>query len=281
MPRTSKKPKQETVIPKIPDTLEEIISELVSAQGIRRFAIRQQIRTENATLDFIRRSLGFSTYIVDEGVRKDFVKRARAIRKAFAEGEELPEPIKFDVFKIMIAGESSRGHWDKMRADTEAYMEALAAKTPGAAFVAKTSGFGLKGLAVIIGEAGNLSNYRKKAQLWTRLGLGVRDGKRQGSVPIGLSREERAETWSGRKYNPHRRAEVYAFIDDTMFKHQKPGTRYRDYYDLKKAEYTARKVHYADKCARRAMAKLVIGRLHAAWRAADGIERPVPIKAAA
>lgn len=244
--------------------LEEICGNLMGLQRDRRFAISQQIRCNNATGAYIRTRLGFSVDL-DEAERKKLRSRAAAIKKAI-ERDGVPPEGAPDVTRVVMNGLKSRAAWDEMRTEIERDMERLAAQTPGARFVAETPGLALKGLAVIVGEAGNLADYPKKGHLWKRLGLAVIDGRRQGSVPKGMSAEDRAAAWIERKYNPSRRAEIYAFIDDALFRAQKAGTKYRVYYERKKAEYIAREVHYPDRCARRAMTKMVIRDLWKAWR---------------
>lgn len=259
--------------------LDYITGQLMKDQNERRFTIRQQGQCNNSALAYIRTKLGF-TVDLEENERKKIASRALAIKKAIEEFKPPPESIDVSLISIILDCVKARAVWDERREAVENRMVELAAQTPGAAFVARTPGFGMKGLAVIIGEVGNLSNYPTKGHLWTRLGLGVRDGKRQGSIPAGLEREARAEAWIDRKYSPHRRAEVYAFIDDTMFKHQKPGTVYRDYYERKKAEYLARgkdEIRYPDRSARRAMSKMIIRDLWSSWNAAVKNPKAHPI----
>jgi hypothetical protein len=52
--------------------------------------------------------------------------------------------------------------------------------------------------------------------LFKRLGIGVVDGRRQGSPGIGAS----AEDWIRHGFDCERRSQVYVFLDDTLFKQQ-------------------------------------------------------------
>ena len=153
-------------------------------------------------------------------------------------------------------------------------MELLAKTLPVWPFFAGVRGASAKTLAIIVAEAGDLSKYPKKGHLWTRLGLGVRDGKRQGSIPPGLSGDARRETWKDRKYSPHRRAETFALIDDVLLRaqwqHATALGPYGAHYARKKAEYIARDKSYADRSARRYTTKRFIRDLWKAWRAASG-----------
>jgi septum formation topological specificity factor MinE len=258
--------------------LDRLCGELMTLQRDRCFAINQQIRSNNATLAYIRTRLGFSTFDVEER-RTALVRRARAIKaqvEAALAGERgkngeapaLDPSLPPGIVNVVRRNIEVQAGWTEMRAETEAQMERLAADLPVVGFVAATPGLSLKGLAVIVGEAGNLAGYPKIGHLWRRLGLAVIDGRRQGSLPPGISREQRVEEWLRRGYNPRRRAQVYAFIDDVFFRCQRPGSKYRAYYERKKGEYIAREKSYPDRSARRAMAKLLIRDLWRAWRTA-------------
>ena len=62
------------------------------------------------------------------------------------------------------------------------HMMAFAKALPVASFVEETRGFGYLGLAQIVAEAGDLSNYANPAKLWKRFGLAVIDGRAQRRV---------------------------------------------------------------------------------------------------
>jgi hypothetical protein len=94
-----------------------------------------------------------------------------------------------------------------------------------------------------------------------------------------LDQGERRAAWIARGYNPHRRAEVYAFIDDVMLRQQYQGGitlgPYGEHYVRKKEEYLRRfegekgdKGH-ADNAARRYMAKKFVRDLWRAWNEHD------------
>lgn len=88
-------------------------------------------------------------------------------------------------------------------------------------FVESVKGFSYGGLSMIIGEAGDLSNYANPQKLWKRMGLApftkgdrVQCGKtwRTGG---GLN----AEDWTAFGYSPRRRSVMFQ-IADSMMKHQ-------------------------------------------------------------
>jgi hypothetical protein len=89
-------------------------------------------------------------------------------------------------------------------------------------------GFGLGGLAGIIGFAGNLSRFPRPDKLWKWMGLAVREGKAQKLPTEKVSQEELLYTYG---YNPRRRAHM--FIIGTGF--VKAGGPMREKYDFRKA----------------------------------------------
>lgn len=244
--------------------LEDLCDKLADVQKERRLAIRSQNRIDGATLAFIRERLGFHTGL-EKAERERLSRRARAIKSALEQ-----KPDDYDPFMPIVAScQKSREPWDELRVAAEKHIEKLAKGLPAQKFVKNLPGFSLKTLGVIAAEAGDLCRYPKIGHLRKRLGVAVIDGKRQSSVPQGLSREERREAWKKRGYNAQRRSEIYVFIEDTgVFRHQGPDSKYRQYYEKKKAEYLERgwgKKH-ADVAARRAMAQMVIKHLWQTWR---------------
>jgi hypothetical protein len=265
----SKMPHQSGQV-KIASALEDLCDMLDDAQNDRQCAIRMQNRINGTTLAYIRSKLGYHTGL-PKAERERLSRRARAIKSALEKGEEPKgEPDAFNRFAPwVVAGQEARKPYDELRQLAEKQIEKLAKELPAQDFAKNVPGFSLKALGVIAAEAGDLSRYPKKGHLWKRLGLAVIDGKRQGSVPQGLSPEARSEAWKKRGYNPSRRSEIFTFIDDTgVFRAQGPDSKYRQYYEKKKAEYLERgwgKKH-ADDSARRVMAKKVIEHLWQAWR---------------
>jgi len=269
--------------------LDELCGRLMSLQRDRIFAIRMQSRCDRAVEAYIRTRIGFTTdpTRMGDAERKKLAAEARRLKRSVEHGEDqvlVADKVNIAVIQacsaVILRNMSARGMWDEMRAGTQKEMEALAKQLPAWEFVKSIKGVSELGLAVIVGEAGNLGDYPKKGHLWKRLGLAVIDGKRQGNPGAGAS----AEDWIKHGYKAARRAEVYAFIDDVMFRSQWRGAKdgqpgypigpYGAHYGRKKAEYLVRfadephaKAH-AENAARRYMAKMFIRDLWKAWRGA-------------
>ncbi|MGS4945553.1 hypothetical protein ACVDG3_08745 [Meridianimarinicoccus sp. RP-17] len=154
------------------------------------------------------------------------------------------------------------------RKATEKDMERLAADLPAMALVTATRGFSARGLAIIVGEAGNLSDYANPAKLWKRLGLAPMNG-RAGStwrMKGGLTAEE----WITLGYSPARLGQIYGVVTEPLMKAN--DGKYRALYLREKARFAddgkaARPMH-AHRHGMRVMTKeLVLD----TWRAWHGL----------
>lgn len=258
--------------------LADSIPALSELQRQRRFCIKSQSRSDRACEAFIARYLGYRPDMPKpEGAA--IWKQAAAMRKAVEKGGEghclvgnQDSTALSACAPIILNSAASRLAWDSHRNQTEKQMRKLAKALPIWQWVEAVKGFGDLGLAIIIGETGDLSNYATKERVWKRLGLAVIEGERQ-------QRKPGAEAAAAHGYSPARRAEIWT-IADSMFKHQWAGAK----EDVAAhavgpygAVYAARKAHtgtrewtpkHQDNDARRVMTKALIEDL---WRVWDGL----------
>lgn len=199
------------------------IATLTELQATRRACIKAQIRLTNAAGAFVRRWLGWSADLPEKDAAA-IKKRATAAVAAIEAGKtpDLPSDVAGIVVPFVEAAIDGRQPFDTMRAEAEKRMEALAKSLPVWPWVQGVKGFGAKGLAVIIGETGDLSNYANPGKVWKRLGLAPYDGcagstwGRESQRPRSLAKDE----WIALGYRPTRRAEVFAMVDDMLLRHQ-------------------------------------------------------------
>lgn len=138
-------------------------------------------------------------------------------------------PIFATFSDIIVASIQGRLLWDELEENATKEMERLARSLPVWSFFGEgVRGFGARSLAVIVGEAGDLSNYPKKGHLWKRMGLAVLEGVRQG----GLTKNASKEDWMRHGYNRKRRSTMFV-IGDVLVK---VGDLYRNVY-LARKEY--------------------------------------------
>jgi hypothetical protein len=251
-----------------------ICGHLMSAQRTRRLCIRAQSQCNQQLASFIQTDLGYRSDLPKKE-RERIIAQASGLIEVMAQ-RKLPvapglSPDQVDdIYNIYLNTVASRTPWDNMRASQEARMEALAARLPVAAWVPSVRGFSVKGLAVIVGEVGNIGqNRRHPSGVYKRLGLAVIDGLRQGTIPPGLSKPEQKQAWIERGYKRQRRGQVWAFLDDVLLRHQIANQvalgPYGEHYLRKKAEYVARQHPYAGRAARRYMAKMFLRDLWREW----------------
>jgi hypothetical protein len=220
------------IVPIRPLDERSTVAALMEMQTLRRHCIRSQSRCDRSIEALVARSFGYHTGL-PEADRKTLFKVARTLRVTVERNAKAGRPtsdprIPTQVVNIIETSYVARAQWDRLRANIESQMAATARQLDIWPWIRNVRGVAELGLAVIIAEAGDVASYSGPAKLWKRLGLACVDGIRQGRVPPGLSREHRAEEWKRRGYNPARRAEIWAFLDDTMFRAQWRGDRDED-----------------------------------------------------
>lgn len=220
-------------------TFAETIEAIRSENRERNFAMEQRKRIDLTLGAYLRTLLGWNPKL--KKAESDKIKKyAKDLvlcgeKRAKKKPHELAESVDYKRFESVItASLLSRLPWNSIEDDRTKAMEKLAETLPvWNAFGKGIRGFGVRSLAVIVGEAGDLSNYANKGKLWKRMGLAVMgpgDGLndvRQGGLKKGKAR---SEDWIAHGYNPTRRARMYVIGDSLL----KQGTYYKKIYDDRK-----------------------------------------------
>ena len=202
------------------------IASIREFQVQRVATVKMQNRINNQCRALVRRGLGWRMDL-PEKEQKAINALAKSIVDAIQKGETVPpehQCIVDGLGAFCIASRESRRFFDAHRASVEKSMIALAETLPAHDWVKATPGLGSLGLAIIIGEAGDLSNYANPAKLWKRLGLAVFNGKSQRKCTD-------AEEAIRQGYNPRRRSAIWT-IADSMLKTAGP---YREIYVARRA----------------------------------------------
>lgn len=202
--------------------LDATVAEIVFLHRQRNFAMGQRKRAVLAMGAFLRTVLGWRADL-PEAERRQIAAMSAAWLKGNGEGAD------WAAFAPMIdASRAATAPWDAIEGESTRRMEKLARSLPvWPAWGEAQRGFGARSLAVIVGEAGNLSVYANKSKLWKRMGLAVIDGLRQGAPGAGAS----AEDWMVHGYNPMRRSAMFVIGDALV----KQGAEYRAVYLARKA----------------------------------------------
>ena len=252
------------------------IDALIELQVRRKFIIKMDIANTNMLKALVARMCGFDPN-GDEADRKRLWNRAsKIVSTVFAGKPQKPEDLavsraiapEMEMMRLML-----QPLWAR-RAEVEDEMERLAAELPVYDRL-DIAGFKAIGLAVIIAEAGNLSNYSTVRKLWRRLGLGMAKGHEAHAYSTwrragGLS----AEDWTLAGYSPKRLGQVFGVVTVPLFM-SKARNRYGDVYARRRArtaithpEWTK---GHSDNDARRVMTKALISDLWSEWRRSIGI----------
>lgn len=211
-----------------------LANNLAELQVSRLFYIRAQQRLTLSAKSLARRSLGFNPNNKDEKLNARagrIVDAALSGKEAKQEDAAVAGHLAADLAVIASAG----APLSAARKQIEKEMKRLAKSLPVYPWAKDVKGLGELGLAVIVGEAGDLAKYPKKGHLWKRLGLAPFEGKAL-STWRGIKGGLTADQWIEAGYKPTRRAEIHACVSDPLFRAQSVSKGpYRAIYDRRRA----------------------------------------------
>lgn len=211
---------------------------------------------------------------IEDKERKAIQARADAIVGKVVSGKPMDDGVIEWLATDAIAFKAAVDPVKAARRKIELEMEKVARRLPCYAFAKGVKGFGDMGYCVLIGETGDLRNYDRHDKVWKRLGLAPHDGKAYSTWRYGKEGSLTAEQWTDAGYAPRRRAEVYAVIQDPLFRHQTASSGpYRSVYDERRARSTEAhpdwKPDRLHKDAGRVMVQKLVRHLWAEWRRAS------------
>jgi hypothetical protein len=179
------------------------IDDIKTEHRFRQQAMKQQQKMDRALESFVRINATDWTWDADEKQREKFNREVKAIIAAAREGKGDQR-----IVELVLTVDKGRQPFDELRDGCEKRMEQLAASLPVAGWIEGIRGAGLLGLATIIAETGDLSNYPNPAKVWKRLGFAPYDGlagstwKRTSWRPRALTADE----WIANPFSGHRYA---------------------------------------------------------------------------
>ena len=145
---------------------------LKELQAQRVAVVRMVLRINNQAGALVRRFLGWSLD-KPEKERAAIAKASAAAIKKIESGE-IPDGFESVAVFVLTSQESCKP-FDHIKSSLEKQMQAAAKKLPAYQWCDSIRGFGALGLAIIVGECGNLSNYDNPSKLWKRCGLAPND----------------------------------------------------------------------------------------------------------
>lgn len=207
----------------------QAIEKLVKSQKTRSNIIRAANMSRNNCLAFISTNLGYNSY-QDQKERKTKWKEAELILKNAGNGTlKKHKKIMEDFGDFILLRKNDLEGLDEYRIQVEKQMTEYVKNLSVCEWWNSEKGRSFIGLAIIIGEAGDLSNYTNPAKLWKRFGVAVLDRVRQG----GLSKGASAEQWIEHGYNRKRRSVLWTIGDSLMKANGKTG-KYKQIYNERK-----------------------------------------------
>jgi hypothetical protein len=167
----------------------------------RRFAMKVQQKLDRSLESFLRINATAWNPNAEDADREKANREVKELIKRIRAGE------RHEFSTAVMTCDRAREPADEMRAINEKAMEKAAKELPVYPWLENIRGAGALGLATIVAEAGDLSNYATPAKLWKRLGFAPFDGhagstwKRQTWRPRTLTAEEWIENpFSGERY---------------------------------------------------------------------------------
>lgn len=289
---TTRKKKSEPAIKRTPAEIANAIEDIRARHKDRRYAMKIQQKIDRALESFVRINCTEWRFDADEKERKKFNEEVKKII-ALARSGAWADP---RIVGMVQNTDKGREPFDGLRDASEKQMENLAKLLPVADWVKSIHGAGLLGLATIVGEVGNLSNYPNPAKLWKRLGFAPYQGfagstwKREKWRPRALTKEEWIDNpFSGQRYALMHQLAVW-LVNQQWIAAKKTGTgegkpngHYGEIY-AKRRKHTAgthpdwTKQHSRMDGLRITMKQFLVD-LWARWREIEGVvERPPPQK---
>lgn len=192
--------------------------------------VKQCNRLNNSLAAEICNVLGYSTQM-EEAERKALREKAKAIIKAICKGGTHEHPV---ILALVQAASFGLDAFKRQRLAYEKEMEKLAKQLPVAEWVngQNQRGFGIPGLAIIVGELGDLNGYPNPGKIWKRMGCAPFESRgemKMSSTWRGSKPSLSAAEWEDNGYSPRRRAVAFN-LGDGLLK-QNGGGPYRKRYD--------------------------------------------------
>ncbi len=269
----------------------EIVATMIDLQVKRKWTIKLANKLKNSTRALARRYCGFRWDESEEERGKVNKRAAGIVDRALAEKEQLDADVEISAVMAeeldLLA--QTLALYERRRDTIESEMKKLAKQLPIHAWAKGVAGLGEIGLAVAVGEAGDIARFPNVRHLWRRLGLAPfeKNGEAR-AMSQWHGNQLDADEWIQCGYSGKRRAEIYACVGESLAKHQlgaakKAGTD----FSIAKGPYGHVYVERRNRCilahpdwsrghlhgdAMRVMTKAVMKDLWSEWNRAEGVE---------
>lgn len=223
--------------PSGPPDIDAICISLQEDQVERKFAIQMEMGIMQRISARVVRAIRLD-HDASEASRKSAWGRAERIVRRSLSGkpqDDADKEIADALSGNLAMSAATLAPVSVFRDQVETRMRAKAERLPAFSLTGRTPGFKAIGLAVIIGEAGNLSNYATKRKLWRRLGLGMAPGHEAHAYSTwGWMKQLSAEEWTRAGYSKKRLGQIYGVVTVPLFMN-KAKNRYGEFYGARRA----------------------------------------------
>lgn len=192
---------------------EHICNELCVLQRQRKMALKSKNMQHNQLRANVASEMGYNTSMTPK-------EREIAFKKADTKIKQIvDDDAEFSIASIVKISYTGIKAFNVLVNEREKAMRKLAKQLPVADWVSQPTqkGFGILSLAILIGECGDLTNYKSPGRIWRRMGLipWTYNGEtRMGStwMKLGLPNAE----WEAFGYNPTRRSIAFLFGENIV-----------------------------------------------------------------
>jgi hypothetical protein len=203
--------------------LSSLVADLRELQRQRVTTQKSRIMIDNRLTATVATANGYHAGMEEDERGRRFGDAKKLIREVQGQCDSETE-FGLALAPLILSASVAIDGFHAMEKAYEKEMEKLAKQLPVAKWQSLTDqrGFGLLSLAIIIGEAGDLSNYDNPGKLWRRMGCAPFESKGKMLMPStwrsrkkhngGLSSAE----WEEAGYCPRRRSVVYVLVDSLM-----------------------------------------------------------------
>jgi hypothetical protein len=211
------------------------VAPIQELQRRRTALLKARIAIDNQLAAVVSTELGYRAGL-EEKERKGLRAEATKLIAAIVGGHELNghAAIAAKVSTLVRNVSTVSKAFDGDLAGVEKAMVKLAKSLPAAEWCNGVRGFGLKSLAIIVGETGDLNLYANPGKVWKRMGLAPATSNGKTQMPSTWRRKGglHADEWTELGYSPRRRSLMYV-VGECLVK-QNDGP-YRARYDEAKA----------------------------------------------
>lgn len=196
---------------------QQIVNKILPEFRSLRFNLQTRIKLDNALGAYVRRELGWSVSLPEKernAIKKQAANMIEHVRRSGGLPDGVDPMIALTTAAVTEAMKPFKNREETCKKNMEKLVKQLPVWT---GWGAQTKGVGALGIAVVVGIAGNLDDWRSLPGLYKRLGLAPHEGMaystwRMKGGKNGVPKLT-AEDWKWAGYSPRNRAAIYGYLE--------------------------------------------------------------------